>query len=115
MINAHGWAVQTHHNPISGHLAYTVGVFALGGPEVLIRGVEPSQARTVLNVVAPTLITGQMNPGDYVAVPHMDGAQGERLALLRHVEDPTAAPVARALYGAGVPVIEVLLDPDAAQ
>lgn len=106
-IRAFGWAVQHTHE--SGHdidHAYTVGMTALGAPEVLVVGLPAADAAALLNRIAPLIMTGQLPVGSHFVAPV--GA-GERPAHTV-IHDGGLCLVATALYGAeAVRCVEIVL------
>lgn len=105
-IRAFGWAIQHTYEPgFDVDHAYTVGMTALGGPEVLVAGLPAPDAAALLNRVAPLLMSGQVPVGSHFVAPV--GA-GERAA--HTVVHAGGLPlVAIALYGEAVRCVEVVL------
>lgn len=106
VIRAHGWAIQAMHEPPMQDHSYTVGMTALGGPEVLVSGIPGRDAAALLNTVAPMVLSGKLPVGSHFVAPV--GA-GERAAHLV-IHEGGLCMVAATLYGAGaVRVVEVVL------
>lgn len=107
VIRGHGWAVQHTHEP--GHdidHAYTVGMTALGAPEVLVVGLPAGDAAALLNTVAPLIMTGQIRIGSHFVAPVGAGMRPAHTVI----HDGGLALVAVALYGAeAVRCVEVVL------
>lgn len=78
LIRQHGWAVQ-HVGPDEGSdmpaFGYTVGLFGMGHPELVVVGVSPRGAHGILQHVAGLVADGRdLLPGEAVAPPAGSGA-----------------------------------------
>ena len=93
IIRSHGWAIQ-YVEVDRAPFAYTVGLHALGLPELLVTGVEPETAAALLNQMArnalcdgPPRVGAQMRVNDVgplveiVEVTHPDAHMGYAIAI----------------------------------
>jgi len=92
VIDRNGWAVQCVENP-SAPWAYTIGLHAFGLPELLVTGLEPQAAGSLLNHVADVTMGGiPFTPGtrttadsgmlvEVVEVDHPDAHMNVAMAI----------------------------------
>ena len=76
-IRTHRWAVQyvgSGEEPDEPDFAYTIGLFGLGHPELLVVGLDHGPAHGMLNRVASAVVDGRdLVPGELLAPPEWPG------------------------------------------
>lgn len=94
IIRRHGWMVTNVGSgcsrpgcdcgPSETPYAYTVGLFGMGHPELLIFGLSPAKSMEVLNAIGETIRAGDdLIPGQLVKVPNWN-----RKMLVEDVPNP---------------------------
>ena len=73
VVRAHRWAVQyvgAGDGPEEPAFAYTIGLFGLGSPELVVVGLGPGRAHEVLDSVAALVAGGRdLVPGELLRAP----------------------------------------------
>jgi hypothetical protein len=116
MIRAHGWAIEyVFGEARSPSFAYTIGLFGLGHPELIVFGLDSASAMRLLNMLAERVeANGDLRAGEVV---ELDGTS------TRVRVDPFPHPE-RALFAANrfyqrpdeasVPALQLTWDVDGA-
>jgi hypothetical protein len=105
LLACYGWIVQgVGGNRLRPPWAYTVGLTALGRPELAVTGLPHTRAARLLNEVASHLLhTDVPRPGE--KIPLVDGP----LTEIVEVAEPTAhLLIATELYGSGIRALQLV-------
>lgn len=105
LIDRHGWAVQyVETGRAQAPYAYSVGLTAVGLPELVVTGLRPARAATLLNQAASRLRAG---------VPPVPGSVlvlrgGMQVEVVRLAEPDAHLPVAAELFGCAVRAVQLV-------